>query len=279
MTKMRTPLLVCAFLLSLTACSKAPEIQGTWYFDYEATRSPEFPNTQYESARLLIADVEPRYGTINVDGTTVVLGGAVCKVKTLNDERGLQCDERGTISELGLFLQDGRLIVKGPSGSANAAVTAIFSRTKQDPFAIYGIDPNGKEIIEDSAPREKVAEPTPDASAGKLVGYARTQSFNAFFEPDSVTTEGRYTSVRVVLNYLEPQAESTSLRKALSSVQSMTFDCPGSNYRLDRYIMMSEPNGKGSVISDSGAYLDYKPEMKPVPANSVNEVLYMRVCR
>ena len=273
---MRTLLLFIAALLSLAGCNNGPDIQGTWYFDYEKTKIAEFPNPQYESARMLIADVEPRYGTIHVDDGTVVLGGAVCKVQKLNDDHGLKCDEHGVTSTLSLYLEDGRLVIKT---HGDQPVTAIFSRSQQDPFALYGIDPNAKEVVEDTAPREKVAEPTPDTGAGKLVGYARTQSFNAFFEPDSVTTEGRYTSVRIILNYLEPQAESTSLRKALSSVQSMTFDCPGSNYRLDRYVMMSEPNGKGSVISDSGAYLDYKPEMKPVPANSVNEVLYMRVCR
>ena len=279
MTSMRTLLFFASVLLALVGCSKAPDIQGAWYFDYEATRAPEFPNPQYESARLLIADIEPRYGTINVDGNTVVLGGAVCKVKKLDDEHGLECDERGTTTKLSLFLKDNRLIVQGPGGSANAAKTAVFSRTKQDPFAIYGVDPNAKELVEDTAIREKVAEPTPDVSAGKLVGYARTQSFNAFFEPDSLASEGRYTSVRIILNYLEPQTENTSLLKSLSSVQTITFDCPGSNYRLDRYVQHSETNGKGTVVADSSASTDYKPDMKPVPPNSVNEVLYMRVCR
>ena len=54
-------------LLVLVGCSKGPDIQGAWYFDYEKTRPSEFPNAQYESARVLIADVEPRYGSINVE--------------------------------------------------------------------------------------------------------------------------------------------------------------------------------------------------------------------
>ena len=263
-------------LLVLVGCSKGPDIQGAWYFDYEKTRPSEFPNAQYESARLLIADVEPRYGAINVDGDTVVLGGAVCKVQKVNDENGLKCDERGVVTELSLFLEDSRLVVKT---HGDAPVTAVFSRTKQDPFAVYGLDPNAKEVIEESAPREKVAEPTPDAAVAKLVGYARTQSFNAFYDPASLKTEGRYTSVVVLLNYQEPQGEASGMRKALSSVQTITFDCPGSNYRLDRYVQYSELNGLGAVVADSGVYTDYKPEMKPVPQNSVNEVLYMRVCR
>lgn len=258
----------------LAGCSKGPDIQGTWYFDYETTKLEAFPNPQYESARLLIADVEPRYGTINVDGDTVVLGGAVCKVQKLNDANGLKCDERGVVSELGLFLEDGRLVVKAHGDNA---IAAVFGRTKQDPFGIYGVDPNAKEVIEESAPREKVAEPTPDPVLGKYVGYARTHSFNAFYDPESVKTGGRYTSVKVILNYTEPQGEG--LRKALSSVQALTFDCPGSNYRFDRYAQYTEPNGLGVVVADSGVHADGQAEMKPVPQNSVNEILYMRVCR
>ncbi len=273
---MRTLTILVLTLIVLAGCSKGPDIQGTWYFDYEKTKQETFPNPQYESARLLIADVEPRYGTINVDGGTVVLGGAVCKVQKLNDARGLRCDERGVVSELSLYLEDSRLVVKT---HGDAPVTAVFSRTKQDPFVVYGIDPNAKEVIEESAPREKVAEPTPDAAVAKLVGYARTQSFNAFYDPASLKREGRYTSVVVLLNYQEPQGEASGMRKALSSVQTITFDCPGSNYRLDRYVQYSELNGLGAVVVDSGVYTDYKPEMKPVPQNSVNEVLYMRVCR
>lgn len=263
-------------LLALVGCSKGPDIQGAWYFDYEKTKMTEFPNPQYESARLLIADVEPRYGTINVDGETVVLGGAVCKVQKLNDANGLKCDERGVVTELSLFLEDGRLVVKT---HGDPPVTAVFGRTKQDPYAVYGVDPNAKELIEESAPREKVAEPTPDPVLTKYVGYARTRSFNAFYEPDSVKSEGRFTSVKVILNYLEPQGEGSSMRKALSSVQLLTFDCPGSNYRIDRYVQYSDANGLGAVVADSGVYADNKAEMKPVPQGSINEVLYMRVCR
>lgn len=263
-------------LVLLAGCGQGPDIQGAWYFDYEATKMTEFPNPQYESARLLIADVEPRYGTINVEGDTLVLGGAVCKVKKVNDENGLVCDERGTTSTLSLFLTDGRLVMKT---QANPPVTVVFGRSKQDPYQVYGVDPNAKEVIEETAPRERVAEPTPDASIGKWVGYARTQSFNAFFNPDSIKVDGRFTTVQVVLNYLEPQGEASSMRKALSSVQMITFDCPGSNYRLDRFVQFSEANGLGAVVADSGAYLGDRAEMKPVPQNSVNEILYMRVCR
>lgn len=273
---MRNLTILLLALLALVGCSTGPDIQGAWYFDYEKTRPSEFPNAQYESARLLIADVEPRYGSINVDGDTVVLGGAVCKVQKVNDENGLKCDERGVVSKLSLFLEDGRLVVKTHGATP---VTAVFSRTKQDPFAVYGLDPNAKEVIEESAPREKVAEPTPDPVLAKFVGYARTRSFNAFYDPESIKSEGRFTSVKVILNYLEPQGEGVSMRKALSSVQLLTFDCPGSNYRLDRYVQYSELNGLGAVVADSGVYADDKAEMKPVPQGSINEVLYMRVCR
>jgi hypothetical protein len=265
------------FLVALLAgCSQGPDIQGAWYFDYEKTRLTEFPNPQYESARQLIADVEPRYGSVNVDGSSVVLGGAVCKVQKINDDNGLKCDERGVVSELSLFLEEGRLVIKT---HGDAPVTAVFSRIKQDPYAIYGIDANAKEVIEETAPREKVAEPVPDPMVSKWVGYARTRSFNAFYDPESIRTEGRYTAVKVVLNYAEPQGEGDAMRKALSSVQVLTFDCPGSNYRLDRYVQYSEANGLGAVVADSGVYADDKAEMKPVPQNSVNKVLYMRVCR
>lgn len=263
-------------LCGLVACSKGPDIQGVWYFDYEQTRPAEFPNAQYESARALIADVEPRYGAINVDGDTVVLGGAVCKIQKVNDEHGLKCDERGVVSTLSLTLEDGRLVVKTHGAPP---VTAVFSRNRQDPFALYGVDPNAKEVAEETAPREKVAEPTPDPVLAKYVGYARTRSFNAFYDPDSIKPEGRYTSVKVILNYTEPQGEGLGMRQALSSMQLLTFDCPGSNYRIDRYVQYSELNGVGVVVADSGVYADDKAEMKPVPPGSVNEILYMRVCR
>jgi hypothetical protein len=197
-------------------------------------------------------------------------------VQKINDENGLKCDERGVVSELGLFLDDGRLVVKTHGDSP---VTAVFSRTKQDPYTVYGVNPNAKEVIANTPATEKVAEPTPDPVLGKFVGYARTRSFNAFYDPDSMKSEGRYTSVKVILNYLEPQGEGVSMRKALSSVQVLTFDCPGSNYRIDRYVQYSELNGEGAVVADSGVYAEDKAEMKPVPQGSVNEVLYMRVCR
>lgn len=277
---MRTLTILLPSLLALVACSKGPDIQGAWYFDYEKTRPAEFPNAQYESARLLIADVEPRYGSINVEGDTVVLGGAVCKLQKVNDENGLRCDERGTVSELSLFLEEGRLVVKT---HGVPPVTVVFSRAKQDPYIVYNVDPNAKEGVEEHAPRDRVAEPIADPALAKFVGYARTQSFNAFYDPDSVKTEGRLTSVKVVLNYTEPQGGSVSMRQDLSSLQWLTFDCPGSNYRIDRYVQYSELNGAGVVVADSGAYVDEKAndkaEMKPVPPGSVNEILYMRVCR
>lgn len=265
--------LICFGLLA--GCSKTPDIQGAWYFDYEKTRFSEFPNAQYESARMLIADVEPRYGSINVEGDTVVLGGSVCKIQKVNDVNGLKCDEHGVVNQLSLFLEEGRLVVKTHGDNP---LTAVFSRTKQDPFLIYGVDPNAKEVIEDTPPREKVAEPVADTGAGKLAGYARTQSFNAFYQPESIKAEGRLTTVTVVLNYLEPQGEAGA-QSVLSSVQTIRFDCPGSNYRLVRYVQYSELNGKGAVVADSGAFAEYKSEMRPVPQKSVNEVLYMRVCR
>lgn len=261
----------------LAGCTKSPDISGSWFFDYAATKLDSFPNPEFESARALIGDIEPRYGSINVDGDTVVLGGAVCKIRRVNDDRGLRCEEHHEVAELGLFLEGDRLVVKRPS-DAGQGLRMVFGRTKQDPYVVYGIDPNAKPFIEDT-PRERVAEPTPEAGADKLVGYARTQLFNAFYVSDSIKNDGRYTTVRVVLNYLEPQTESSAMRAALSSVQVITFDCPGSNYRLDRYVQFSERNGLGAVVSDSDAYTDYRPEMKPVPENSVNKVLYMRVCR
>lgn len=271
----RSLITLAVSLVVLSGCAKKPDIQGIWHLDYEATRITEFPHPQYESARILIADLEPRFGTITVDGSVIVLGGAVCNVKGLNDAHGLQCDERGVKSDLGLFLQDGKLVVKPQNPDS---ISLVFGRSKQDPFAIYGVDPNAQEIIEDTNLREEVAVPTPDKTNTKLVGYARTQSFNAFFEPDSLVTEGRYTTVRAVLNYLEPQGDRGSALNALSSVQTITFDCPGSNYKLDRYVMMSEPNGQGEVISDSGKEAP-SGNWAPVPENSVNKVLYMKICR
>lgn len=263
--------------LTLAGCSKAPDITGAWFFDYASTKLESFPNPEFESARALIEDVEPRYGSISVDGDTVVLGGAVCKIRRINDDRGLRCEERREVSELGLFVEGERLVVKRPA-DAGQGLRMVFSRTKQDPYVVYGVDPNAKPVVEE-APREQVAEPTPEAGADKLVGYARTWAFNAFYVSDSIKNDGRHTTVRVVLNYLEPQTESSAMRAAWSSVQVITFDCPGSNYRLDRYVQFSERNGLGAVVSDSDAYTDYQPEMKPVPEGSVNKVLYMRVCR
>lgn len=269
-------LLVVVGVVAISGCSKGPDVSGAWYYDYAATKLPEFPNPQYESARALIADIGPRYGSINIENGTVVIGGAVCKVQKVNDEQGLACDERGQSFGLALYLKGDQLEI---SSHATPPMTAIFSRLAQDPYQVYGIDPNAKEVIEETAPREKVAEPKAEPGTGKLIGYAKTTSFNAFYDPLSVKEEGRNTSVRILLNYLEPQDQGTGMTPALSSVQSLTFDCPGSNYRLDRFVMYSDKNGQGALVTDSAVFTDYRPEMKPVPENSVNKVLYMRICR
>lgn len=263
-------------ILLIAACSKGPDVSGAWYYDYAATKLTEFPNPQYESARSLIADIGPRYGSINVDNNMVVLGGAVCKIQKVNDAQGLGCNERGQSYTLGVYLKDDRLLIQSQSVPP---MTAVFSRAAQDPYQVYGIDPNAKEFVEETAPREKVAEPTPEPETGKLVGYAKTTSFDAFYDPASIKEEGRNTSVRILLNYLQPQDQGSGMRPALSSVQNLTFDCPGSNYRLDRFVMYSDKNGQGAVVTDSAVFADYRPEMKPVPENSVNKVLYGRVCR
>lgn len=260
----------------LAACGKGPDVSGAWYYDYSATKLPEFPNPQYESARALIADIGPRYGSINVDNNTVVLGGAVCNVDKVNDDQGLICDERGQRYALALYLKDDRLEIRS---QATPPTMAIFSRVAQDPYRVYGIDPNAKEVVEETVQEEKVAEPRPEAATPKLVGYAKTTSFNAFYDPASIKVDGRYTSVRILLNYLEPQDQGSGMTPAWSSVQNLTFDCPGSNYRLDRFVMYSDKNGLGAVVTDSGVFTDYRPEFKTVPENSVNKVLYMRVCR
>ena len=120
-------LLALSTIVLLVGCSKGPDIQGTWYFDYEQNKLTEFPNPQYESARLLIADVEPRYGEISVDGSALILGSAVCKLKSVNDPEGLVCDERGQITHLGIYLDGQRLVLK-PQDSALPSIA--FGRVR-----------------------------------------------------------------------------------------------------------------------------------------------------
>lgn len=258
----------------VVSCSKPPDIQGEWFFDYEQTKHSEFPNTYYESARALIADVEPRYGNIKIEGDTIVLGGAVCKILRINDKDGLSCNERNHINTFGFYYQNERLTVQS---NHSPDVKLIFSRSRQDPYKLYEIDPNKTVIEEDTASAEKLSIPTADNSTHGLEGIARTVSFDAFYDPKSILNDGRLTSVAMVLNYLEPLNQPGSTLPALSSIQFLTFDCPASNYRLTRYVMHDKANGRGTTISDSGEIMPV-PEWKPVPENSVNKALYMRVC-
>ena len=256
----------------LTACAKAPDIQGEWFFDYEQTQLTEFPNSYYESARALIADIEPRYGAINIEGNTVVLGGAVCKILRINDNRGLSCTERNQTNLTGLYYENERLIVL-PQDRPD--IKLVFSRNRQDPAKLYGIDLSKPPLEENTPPAEQVS--IPSTGNNGLLGIARTASFDAFYDPASVSPDGRVTHVAMTLNYLEPQNQSGSAIPALSSVQFLTFDCPASNYRLTRYVMYGESNGTGAALSDSGA-LTPAPNWTPVPENSVNKLLYMRIC-
>lgn len=258
----------------VVACAKKLDIQGVWFFNYERTKFDTFPNTFYDSARDLIADVEPRYGTVQVDGNTIVLGGAVCKVTQINSDNGLECNEQGQTSTLGIHVKDEQLVIK--SGKS-PEITMIFSRKKQDPFAVYGVDPTAKPYEEfTNVSDEAVA--TPESEVKNLRGYAKTASFNAFYDPESVKEDGRLTSVMIVLNYLEAKFEGSSATPSLSSVQRLTFDCPASNYRIDQFYMYSGSDGNGAQVSDSGAS-EITPEWKPVPENSINKILYMKVCR
>ena len=260
--------------LAILGCSSRPDVQGEWFFNYERTRFDTFPNTYYESARDLIANVEPRYGTVQVDGNTIVLGGAVCKIIRINSDNGLECNEQGQTSILGIHLQDGELVIKAEK---SPEITMIFSRKKQDPFAIYSVDPTAKPYEEfTNAKDETVA--TPESEVKNLRGYAKTAGFNAFYDPASIKEDGRLTSVTIVLNYLEEKFESGSATPSLSSVQRLTFDCPASNYRIDQFYMYSGRDGNGAQISDSGPSALIH-EWKPVPENSINKILYMKLCR
>lgn len=272
--KLKSLLCQIGFSLLLLACTQEPNIQGAWFFDYEQTKQPEFPNARYDSARDLIADIDPRYGAINVEGNTVVLGGAVCKIQQINDPVGLRCEERGQVTTLGIFYEHERLIVKSPDLHEP---TLIFSRSKQDAAKLYGIDLSEKPFSEDTKSADLLSIPVVDKGVNSLQGFARTVSFNAFYDTASVKTEGRFTLVAMVLNYLEPQIQSSGADPALSSIQWLTFDCPASNYRIDRFQMFSEPNGLGHSVSEpetSGLHIEFKP----VPENSINKALYMRVC-
>jgi len=256
----------------LAACPKAPDIQGEWFFDYEQTKLAEFPNIYYESARELIADVEPRYGVIKIKGDTVVLGGAVCKILRINDRSGLSCTERNQSSLNGFYYENNRLIVQ-PQGQEN--IRLIFSRNRQDPEKLYGIDLSKKPFEENPPPADQISVPSSEHKG--FLGVARTVSFDVFYDPASVSNEGRLTHVAMLLNYLEPLNQTRSAIPALSSVQFITFDCPASNYRITRYVMYSGSNASGAVLSDSGILMP-DPNWVAVPENSVNKSLYMRVC-
>ena len=263
-----------SLLFLLVACTKAPDIQGEWFFDYEQTKLSEFPNTYYESARALIADVEPRYGSIKIEGDTMILGGAICKILRINDNNGLSCNERNHINNFGFYYQNDRLIVQSKD---RPEVKLIFSRGQQDPYTLYDIDPNKTVFDQDAATSDKLSIPTAESNINGLQGIARTASFNAFYDPKSIVNDGRLINVVMLLNYLEPLNQIGSTVPALSSVQFLTFDCPASNYRLNRYVMHEHTNGAGTVLSDSGE-ITPAPDWKPVPENSVNKALYMRVC-
>ena len=262
-----------SLLFLLLACTKVPDIQGQWFFDYEQTKPTEFPNTHYESARALITDIEPRYGVINVEADTVVLGGAVCKILKINDKNGLSCTERNKTSLAGFYYENERLIVQ-PQDRPD--VRLVFLRSRQDPEKLYGIALSTPPVEEHSLSAEQLSIPS-TAGSSVLVGVARTASFDAFYDPASVVSDGRNNAVTMILNYLEPQNQSESAVPANSSVQFLTFDCPGSNYQLNRFVMYGESNGTGAVLSDSGVISP--ATWKPVPENSVNKALYMRVCR
>ena len=260
--------------LALVGCSKGPDIQGEWYFDYAQTKLAEFPNPYYESARDLIADMEPRYGKIHVDGNTVVLGGAVCKINQINDKEGLECTERGVTSKLSLFYKDQQLSIQSQTTLDHPL---LFRKDRQNPYLVYGIDLNAGAEEHQTIKTSGIAVPKPDSGSTSLKGLARTQNFEAFYDLGSIKRDGRYSSATMILNYLEPRTDHSSSESALSSAQSLTFDCPASNYRLDRYIMYKDADAKGEITSDSGELS--KDDWKPVPENSVNKLLYTNVCR
>jgi hypothetical protein len=265
-----------SLLFMVIACAREQNIQGEWFYDYAQTKMTEFPNSYYESARDLITDVEPKYGQINVDNSTVLLGGAVCKIHRINDSQGLDCDERGQKSSHGIYYENDYLIVKT---STNPSNTLIFSRKQHNPYQVYGIDPVSQSAIENTDQTLKVAIPGEDSnSMPQLKGLARTASFDAFYDKSSLKNEGRYSSVIMVLNYSNPPTSGPTGDEALSSVQYLTFDCPASNYRIDRFLMHKDMNGQGAVISDSENSA-ITNDWKPVPENSVNKLMYMQACQ
>lgn len=261
--------------LAMLGCSKGPDIQGEWFFDYAQTKLSEFPNAYYESARFLIADVEPKYGQITVTDNTVVLGGAVCTIVRINDAEGLRCEERGKTSSLGVYYENGALLIRT---NTDPSLSLAFGRIRQDPYQVYGIDPTAKPLDEHTDDASKAIIPEENNHASTLKGLARTANFDAFYDRNSIKRDGRYSSAIMVLNYLSPQNSASGKEPALSSVQYLTFDCPASNYRLDRFLMNQEANGQGAVISDSGSSA-LPDDWKPVPENSVNKLMYTQACQ
>lgn len=259
--------------LLLVGCSQQPDIQGEWFFDYAQTKLSEFPNPYYESARNLIADIEPRYGVVHIDGNTVVLGGAVCKINQVNDEHGLECTERGATTKLALFYKEQQLSIQSQAVPEHKL---IFTRVRQNPYLVYNVNPNASNDEDQSTETARIAVPESTSGSTSLKGLARTMNFEAFYDTNSIKANGRYSSAIMVLNYLKPQNEQSSTESALSSAQSITFDCPASNYRLDSYVMYKDADAKGPVTSDSGELS--KDDWKPVPENSVNKLLYMTAC-
>lgn len=272
---LRSICLVGAASLALIACSKEPEIQGTWFFDYKETKLAEFPNSYYDSARALITDVEPRYGQINVEKNTIVLGGAVCKIDQSGDAGEVTCIEKGESTLLDLKIKDEKLFFRARS---NPSFRFVFSRHQQNPYEIYGIDVNNATNDVQVVSNEKISVPAVDQGHENLVGLAKTANFNAFYVSTSIKHEGRHSSADMVLNYIEPQSSDSYQHPVLSSVQSVEFDCPASNYRLLRYVMHADSNGKGAIASDSGLLLGIS-EWKPVPESSINKLLYMQICK
>jgi hypothetical protein len=261
--------------LTIVACSKEPDIQGNWFFDYEATKLAEFPNAYYETARDLISDVEPRYGQVNVAVDTVVLGGAVCKIVQSGDKGNFTCVEKDETFVLDLEVKNGRLFFKPRS---DPTLRFVFNRHQQNPYQIYNIDANVARNDEHIASNEKISVPVVDQGHESLRGLAKTANFNAFFVSTSIKQEGRNSAADMVLNYLEPQNDGTYPQPVFSSVQTVEFDCPASNYRLLRYVMYAGSNSKGDIISDSGPLLA-TAEWKPVPESSINKLLYMQICK
>lgn len=267
--------LVAVASLTVVACSKVPDIEGQWFFDYEETKFAVFPNAYYESARDLITDIETRYGQVTVEKSTVVLGGAVCKIAQSGDMGEATCVEKNESIVLDLEVKNGKLFLT-PRNNPN--LRFVFSRNQQNPYVIYGIETNDAKNDEQIASNEKISVPVADQGHETLTGLAKTANFNAFFVSNSIKQEGRNSSADMVLNYLEPQNDGTYPQPVLSSVQTVEFDCPASNYRILRFVMHAESNGKGAIASDSGSLLA-TAEWKPVPENSINKLLYMQICK